>query len=106
MFRSILFALLLVLSTAAGAEIINCTAKIGFNGVYKVAMDTDTLEMSMVDHGDWVFYGKATHIVSGRTGNDIYFLPTGYGAGLELEVEKYGGRIAFCVEENVCTYCK
>ena len=50
--------------------------------------------------------GTASKLVSGSTGNILYFLATGFGQGFQVEVENGGrGRVAFCLEANECYLC-
>lgn len=95
------------LGTALGTEVMECRAKVALNRVYDVSLDLSTRHAKVATDNGYRHEGATTYSFSPRTGNGYYFLPTGFGAGIELELEAAGTqRVALCLAANECYLCR
>lgn len=98
---------MLVLAFAITAEIVSCTARVALNRTYDISVDTESGALTGSNDAGTQYAGIAAKTLSGSTGNTTFFLPTGHGRGLELEIEAGGAqRIALCLAANECYICR
>ena len=91
----------------ARAETINCQARVALNRVYHATFDTATGETLVTNDAGTEIRGQANVTVSGRTGNTILFVGTGFTSGVSIEVESGGSqRVALCLAANECYLCR
>lgn len=96
----------LMVAASARTEVVTCKAKVT-NRWYEVSLDLKEQFLRVVTDNGYRYEGKATLSHSPGENEDAYFLPTGYGRGLELAFELKGQqRIAFCLQENECWLCR
>jgi hypothetical protein len=86
---------------------INCTTRIGLNGIYRLELSQDSNLMKVTTHSDAVYRGVATFSHSARNSFDYYFLPVSYNSGIEVRVDLLqNDEVWMCIEERVCGLCR
>lgn len=103
--RISLAAFILGLSQVGLAQKVTCSGKLALlNGAIKVELDTETRAMSAnTSEGDH-WEGQANFFQGGSTKRQMYFIPTGFGNGIQLEFYKSGNH-QVCIAPDRCTIC-
>ena len=96
-------ALLPMVATAAPFA---CHANVT-NLSYDITLDTTTLAMNVVNNYNVRANGTATHFYDATQGRDYYFLATGFGSGMEIDMQAFGSDYpGFCFSNTECYGCR
>ena len=100
-------ALSLTLASPAFAAPVTCHARVALNRIYSVSLDTESSDLVVSNDAGTRVSGRAPRYESGTDGTVSYFLASGFGAGVLVEIEQGGqGRTALCLAQNECYICK
>lgn len=103
----LLLAVATLVSSQAMADAMTCRARVALNRVYDVSLDTESGQTAIMNDAGTTFDGVATRSVSGRDGTGYFFLATGFGTGIEVQIENGGqNRVALCLAANECYACR
>ena len=96
---------ILVSSGFSFAQKVSCDGKLALlNGAIHVELDTDsrTIQATTSEGDRWE--GSANYFKGGYTERVTYFLSSGFGNGIQLELYNGGGH-KLCISPDRCTVC-
>ena len=107
--RFITLLSLVFFASPSFAGALNCQTRIGFNGIYNVFLDTDSMRLEVNTPNGTKWRGITNFSHSSYTGDDFYFLAVDYTASLQVWIKRLNSNETepwLCLDQNTCGLCR